>query len=265
MSKLFHVLAASARQTSRHDRATALKGTLLITISAVLLSLVLTSIAILVAGERDWLSALVLATLLPLLLLPPPLYLVGSRLMSLDRQNHQLQQLAREDHLTGLFNRPHLLSMLERELALSQRHNYIVSILLLEINDFTQLLDEFGRHTGEKALRLFADCIREKIRESDLFGRFDGAQFLLVLPHTSYDDAARMGEGLRALTAGIRLTSQQPENAHQDNVKISAKIGVASTENSGRSINPLLNEADYALYQNRNEGRDRSDPPRSNL
>jgi len=184
MSKLFHVVASSARQTSRHDRATALKGTLLITLSAVLLSLILTSIAILVVGERDWLSALILATVLPLMLLPPPLYLVASRLMSLDRQNHQLQQLAREDHLTGLFNRPHLLSMLERELALSQRHNYTVSILLLEINDFTQLLDEYGRHTGEKALRLFADCIREKIRESDLFGRFDGAQFLLVLPHT---------------------------------------------------------------------------------
>jgi len=250
MSKLFHVVASSARQTSRHDRASSLKGTLLITLSAVLLSLVLTSIAILVVGERDWLSALVLATLLPLLLLPPPLYLVGSRLMSLDRQNHQLQQLAREDHLTGLFNRPHLLSMLERELALSQRHNYTVSILLLEINDFTQLLDEYGRHTGEKALRLFADCIREKIRESDLFG---------------YDDAARMGEGLRALTAGIRLTSQQPGDTQQENVKISAKIGVASTENSGRSINPLLNEADYALYQNRNEGRDRSDPQRNNL
>ena len=99
-------------------------------------------------GERDWLSALILATVLPLMLLPPPLYLVASRLMSLDRQNHQLQQLAREDHLTGLFNRPHLLSMLERELALSQRHNYTVSILLLEINDFTQLLDEYGRHTG---------------------------------------------------------------------------------------------------------------------
>ena len=147
-----------------------------------------------------------MATLLPLLLLPPPLYLVGSRLMSLDRQNHQLQQLAREDHLTGLFNRPHLLSMLERELALSQRHNYIVSILLLEINDFTQLLDEFGRHTGEKALRLFADCIREKIRESDLFGRFDGAQFLLVLPHTSYDDAARYME--RALHPEHETTAE---------------------------------------------------------
>ncbi len=166
MSKLFHVVASAARQTSRHDRTIALKGTLLITFSAVLLSLVLTSIAILVAGERDWLSALVLAALLPLLLLPPPLYLVSSRLMSMDRLNHQLQQLAREDHLTGLFNRPHLLSMLERELALSQRHNYTVSILLLEINDFTQLLDEYGRHTGEKALRLLPTAFVKKFAKA---------------------------------------------------------------------------------------------------
>ena len=68
MSKLFHVVASSARQTSRHDRATALKGTLLITLSAVLLSLILTSIAILVVGERDWLSALILGMVLPLML-----------------------------------------------------------------------------------------------------------------------------------------------------------------------------------------------------
>jgi PleD family two-component response regulator len=74
-----------------------------------------------------------------------------------------------------------------------------------------------------------------------------------------------MGEGLRALTAGIRLTSQQPGETQPENVRISAKIGVASTENSGRSINPLLNEADYALYQNRNEGRDRTDLPRNNI
>lgn len=265
MLKLFEVVAASARMTNRNDRAIALKGTLLIAFSAVMLSAMLTSIAILIVGERDWLSALMLATVLPLLLLPPPLYLVGSRLISLDRQNHQLQQLAREDHLTGLFNRPHLLSMLERELALSQRHNYTVSILLLEINDFTQLLDEYGRHTGEKALRLFADCIREKVRESDLFGRVDGAQFLLVLPHTSHEDAARMGEGLRALAADIKLVSQQVNQEQPINVKVGAKIGIASTENSGRSISSLLNEADYALYQNRNEGRDRADLTKSNL
>lgn len=257
MAKLFHVVATSARLVSRSDRRSALKGTAAITLCSIFVSLVLTSVGIMLVGERDWLSPLVLAALLPLLLVAPPLYLFSCRLMALDRYNHQLQQLAREDHLTGLFNRPHLLGMLERELALSQRHNYTVSILLIEIEDFTQLLDSYGRHTGEKALRLFADCIREKIRESDLFGRFDGAQFLLVLPHTNFDDAARMGEGLKALAGNLKLSSPRTAAQPEEAVSVCARIGVASTENSGRSLNPLLNEADYALYQNRNEGRDK--------
>lgn len=263
MAKLFHVVATSARLVSRSDRRSALKGTMVITLSSVLVALVLTSIGILLVGERDWLSPLVLATLLPLLLVAPPLYLFSCRLIALNRYNHQLQQLAREDHLTGLFNRPHLLGTLERELALSQRHNYTVSILLIEIADFTQLLDRYGRHTGEKALRLFADCIREKIRESDLFGRFDGAQFLLVLPHTHFDDAARMGEGLKALAANLRLSSPRTTTEPGETATVSARIGVASTENSGRNLNSLLNEADYALYQNRNEGREKAFSPLS--
>lgn len=257
MGKLFHVVATTAKLIRNSDRRSALKGTVFITLISILVSLVLTSIGIMLVGERDWLSPLVLAVLLPLLLVAPPLYLFSCRLVALDRYNHQLQQLAREDHLTGLFNRPHLLGMLERELALSQRHSYTVSILLIEIADFTQLLDRYGRHTGEKALRLFADCIREKIRESDLFGRFDGAQFLLVLPHTNFDDAARMGEGLKTLASNLELSSLGAAPQPEESVIVSARIGVASTENSGRSLNPLLNEADYALYQNRNEGREK--------
>ena len=70
-----------------------------------------------------------------------------------------------------------------------------------------------------------------------------------------------MGEGLKALAGNLKLsspgTAAQPEEA----VTVCARIGVASTENSGRSLNPLLNEADYALYQNRNEGRDKTSPP----
>ncbi|EKF75555.1 hypothetical protein A11A3_01742 [Alcanivorax hongdengensis A-11-3] len=248
--RLFQIVAGTAHQVIRRDRLSAARSTALMTLSAVILCVILTSVAILVVGERDWLSALTLAIVIPLLVLPAPFYLVSTRLLALDRHNRLLQQQAREDHLTGLFNRPHLLGMLERELALSQRHDYPVSILLLEINDFGQLQDTHGRHAGEQLLRQFADCIREKIRESDLFGRFDGAQFLLVLPHTSYDDSQRMGEGLRQLTSRI---SQHHESG---DITVNARIGVASTENSGRNLNQLLNEADYALYQNRNDHRE---------
>lgn len=257
MTTLFKVIATASRHTSQSDRSAALKGTVAFLSASVLVSVILTGIAVLIVGERDWLSALVLAVVLPLILLSPLLFLFSIRLIALDRHNRELQQAAREDHLTGVFNRPHLLGMLERELALSLRHNYNVSVLLIEIGDFTQLLDEHGRHVGEQALRLFADCIAEKIRESDLFGRFDGAQFLLVLPHTSFEDATRMGEGLRAIAANLTLNGRIQDDGTRTHVRVSAKIGAASTENSGRNLNSLLNEADYALYQNRNERRDK--------
>ena len=264
MASLFHVIATASRQISRPDRSQAVKGSLAFLLASIIVSVVLTGITVLIVGERDWLSALVLATAIPLILLTPLLYLFATRLLALDRHNRELQQAAREDHLTGVFNRPHLLGMLERELALSQRHNYNVSVLLIEIGDFSQLLDEQGRHVGEQALQMFADCIAEKIRESDLFGRFDGAQFLLVLPHTSFEDATRMGEGLRALAANLALHGRTREDGTRPRIKITARIGAASTENSGRNLNPLLNEADYALYQNRNEHRERIVSPEAN-
>lgn len=247
MAKLFQVIAGSAHQVGREDRSSALKATCFITLAAVIGSVLVTAIAVMLVGERDWLSAMVLATVLPAMVIIWPTFVLSSRLLAANRHNRLLQQQAREDHLTGLFNRPYLLNMLERELALSQRHNYPVSILLIEVADFTQFLDEHGRALGEQVLRQFAQVIGEKIRESDLFGRFDGAQFLLVLPHTSYDDSTRMGEGLKALAAGIS------DEAGSLSLQITARLGVASTENSGRNLNSLLNEADYALYQNRND------------
>ena len=231
------------------DRFHALRLTTLCTLIAMVASLLLTTVGVLLTGQRDWLAAITLALLIPLLLAPAFCYPVFSRLSALARENRQLRRQAREDHLTGLFNRPHLFSMLERELSLSQRHDYAVSILLVEIVDFTDLIDRHGRRLSDQLLRLFSERIRDKIRESDLFGRIDGAQFLLVLPHTDYQDAQHMAEGLRALSATIER--------HQNDqcVDFGIRIGAACTENSGRQLNALLNEADYALYQNRNDHR----------
>ena len=231
------------------DRFYSLRLTAAITLAGIMVSLLITSVGILLTGERDWLAAITLALLVPLLLLPPLCYPLLARFSAVHRENRALRQLAREDHLTGLFNRPHLLSMLERELSLSQRHDYAVSVLLLDIVDFTDIADRHGRQAGDRLLRLFSERIRDKIRESDLFGRIDGAQFLLVLPHTDYNDALHMAQGLRSLADTIQL--------HIDDQLLSfdIRLGVASTENSGRQLNALLNEADYALYQSRYDHR----------
>ncbi|MBM1143054.1 GGDEF domain-containing protein [Alcanivorax sp. ZXX171] len=231
------------------DRFFALRLTTGYTLGGVILSLLITATGVLLTGQRDWLTAISLALLIPLLLVPPVCYPVLSRLSALNRENRLLRQQAREDHLTGLFNRPHLLGMLERELSLSQRHDYPVSILLVDIVDFGDIADQHGRHLGDSLLRVFSERIRDKIRDSDLFGRIDGAQFLLVLPHTDYDDALHMAQGLRALTATIQVKDSE------ELVGFDIRIGAACTENSGRQLNALLNEADYMLYQSRNEHR----------
>ena len=231
------------------DRFFALRLTAAFTLIGLLVSLLITAVGVLLTGQRDWLAALSLALLIPLLLLPPLCYPLLARLAAVTRDNRGLRQQAREDHLTGLFNRPHLMSMLERELSLSQRHDHPVSILLVDIVDFVDIADQYGRHTGDRLLRIFSERIRDKIRESDLFGRIDGAQFLLVLPHTDYPDALHMAEGLRSLTASIQIQTDEGLASFE------IRIGAACTENSGRRLNALLNEADYALYQSRNEHR----------
>lgn len=236
------------------DRFYSLRLTAAITLAGTVLSLLITSVGVLLTGERDWLAATTLALLVPLLLLPPLCYPLLARFSALRRENHTLRQRAREDHLTGLFNRPHLLSMLERELSLSQRHDYNVSVLLLDIVDFSDITDRHGRHAGDRLLRLFAERIRDKIRESDLFGRIDGAQFLLVLPHTDHNDALHMAQGLRSLADSIQLQLDHRM------LSCDIRIGVASTENSGAQLNGLLNDADYALYQNRYDQRVNEDP-----
>lgn len=238
-----------AAPVQNSDRFLALRITVLYFLAGLLVSLLVTTVGVLLTGQRDWVAAITLALLIPLLLVPPMCYPVLSRLSALNRENRLLRQQAREDHLTGLFNRPHLLSMLERELSLSQRHDYTVSILLIDIADFSDIADRHGRHLGDALLRVFSERIREKIRDSDLFGRIDGAQFLLVLPHTDYDDALHMAQGLRALTATIHLQDGT------ERVGFDLRIGAACTDNSGRQLNALLNEADYMLYQSRNEHR----------
>lgn len=229
------------------DRLFALRLSAAVTLGGLVISLLITVIGILLTGQRDWLAGITLALLIPLVLLPPLCYPLLTRFSVMRRENRSLRQLAREDHLTGLFNRPHLISMLERELSLSQRHDYTVSVLLVDITDFTDIADRHGRQVGDRLLRVFSERIGEKIRDSDLFGRIDGAQFLLVLPHTDHHDALHMAESLRSLATTIQL--------HVEDILLhfDIRIGVASTENCGRQLNPLLNEADYSLYQHRND------------
>ena len=221
-----------------------------LTLLVLLVSVTVTVISILATGERNWVFAIGLSVLIPLLIMPAVIYPLSCLNAALARHNHHLQQLARHDHLTGLYNRPYMLNMLERELALSSRHDHAVSVVLLDLQNNRDIIDRFGRGASDKAMQILAREVRAQIRESDLFGRFEGAQFLLVLPHTSLHDALRISDNLRHRLA------RQTVQGNDLQLSLAVCCGVASTDTSSRALQNLLNDADYALYNARNQPGD---------
>lgn len=230
------------------DRLRGITRATQLTLLVLMVSVVVTIISILATGERNWVFAIGLSVLIPLLIMPAVIYPVSCLNAALVRHNGYLQQLARHDHLTGLYNRPYMLNMLERELALSSRHDYPVSVLLIDLQNNRDIIDQLGRHGSDKAMQLLAREVRAQIRESDLFGRFEGAQFILVLPHTGLRDALRISDNLRE-----RLARQSVQGDSQ-NMALGTSVGVASTDTSSRTMQALLNDADYALYNSRKQG-----------
>lgn len=230
-----------------HDRLRAVSKAALLTVLMLALSATATAITILATGERNWVFAMGLATLIPLLVTPLVVYPISCRNAALNRRNQHLQQLARHDHLTGVFNRPYVLNMLERELALSSRHDYPVSLILIEIQNNSDIVDQLGRHASDKAQQRLAQEVRTQIRESDLLGRFEGAQFILVLPHTGLRDALRISDNLGQLLRRQQIT------ADNQTLPLLPCFGVSSTDQSARTLQSLLNDADYALYNARKQ------------
>ncbi|MEY1662551.1 GGDEF domain-containing protein [Isoalcanivorax beigongshangi] len=235
----------SAPPCSRGTLLRALRNTLLLTLAIIAVSLLGTGIAVLATGERNWLFALTMATLMPLLLTPCIAFPLLRRNAALMDERQQLLLQARHDHLTGLFNRPYMLRMLERELALSARHRYPVSVVLLELRNSRELADQLGRLAADAALQLIAREVRGLIRESDLFGRFEATQFLLVLPHTAQRDAERI-----SATLGEHLARQQVTQDGRS-LLLCLCAGVGATGNQPRTAQQLLNDADYGLYNAR--------------
>lgn len=229
----------------RQYRTRALCQTVLITAGALFTATLIALLFILVTKERNWLSAITLMILIVVTLVPIPSYFWIQRFNLLKKKHHALDQAARQDSLTGAFNRQYVLAMLERELSLCQRHQYDVSIIVLDIADYSTLQMRYGRQIGEYVLSSFAQNVKRKIRDSDIFGHLEGSQFLLVLPHTSYDNTLQMLKAKTSITTSFDL------DINADTITVQPLIGIASTENTGPDVTTLLNSADYSLYKDR--------------
>lgn len=151
------------------------------------------------------------------------------------------------DPLTGVKNRSTMDQALHREIELAHRMENELSVILLDIDHFKQINDNFGHLFGDQVLRATARCAEQTIRESDMLFRYGGEEFLIVLSGTEKEGASLLAERIRKNVEALHLHADKP-------VPLTISLGVASLE-SEDSARSLFSRVDAALYQAKQTGR----------
>jgi diguanylate cyclase (GGDEF)-like protein len=178
------------------------------------------------------------------------------RSFELKAANKRIEELAELDELTGAFNRRCIMRMLEDEVARARRSNTPCSMALIDLDWFKRINDAYGHPTGDEVLRTFAITLFANIRSIDKFGRYGGEEFLLVLPDTSNDGAARILDRLRSIIADLDWSAFSP------GLRVTISAGVATLA-ADENPEAVLARADAALYSAKARGRNRIATARS--
>jgi diguanylate cyclase (GGDEF)-like protein len=165
----------------------------------------------------------------------------------------QVEARAAHDRLTGVANRETLLTTLGSEIERATRHHKWLSVAFIDIDRFKPINDTYGHHTGDAVLREIARLLADNIRASDLFGRYGGEEFMLILPETTPEEATVLAEKLRQLVMEYPLTV-----APRQGLQITISIGVAGDVGSQLQSDRLVDQADAAMYAAKSLGRNRT-------
>lgn len=179
-----------------------------------------------------------------------PLLLVLHRTLLL----HQYEVAARTDSKTGLANTAHWSHQARTELARAERDNTELGVLMLDLDHFKKINDNYGHLTGDAVLKAVADALRKQCREYDIVGRFGGEEFMILVPGVDAAELMTIAERFRQCVGSLIVTS--PDN-HQP-VTVTVSAGAVVYPQSGHDLDELLLAADAALYQAKQGGRNRS-------
>lgn len=180
--------------------------------------------------------------------------LVGQRIVELQQKlvsaNAALQFAASHDFLTGAWNRSEILAFMQRELARARRDATSVGIVLVDVDHFKKVNDEFGHETGDCVLKEITKRFSSSLREYDGIGRYGGEEFLLVIPGCDLATSVRRANQIR------ELISSRPIPTPAGATTASVSMGVTVAESS-TNAELLLRNADAALYRAKRNGRNR--------
>jgi len=165
----------------------------------------------------------------------------------LDHRAKELLEISKKDKLTGALNRQGIENAVSQGMLEWKKQAKPLSIIMLDIDHFKQINDTHGHDVGDNVLMSLTKLVKKNIRATDKFARWGGEEFVLVCRDTPIETASLIAENLRDRIARTALI---------DNIKVTASFGISDIQNGG-SIQKLFKQADEALYQAKNSGRNK--------
>ena len=172
--------------------------------------------------------------------------------LQLNSANKILERLSQTDELTQLHNRRHWQECMEREFERFSRYDTPASLVMLDIDHFKKINDQYGHQTGDVVIQRVAHILNQSLRETDYAGRYGGEEFSVVLANTDGADAICFTERLRKKIEAIEFTIEN----EVFNVTIS--LGICDLSDSIKDSSTWISHADKALYRAKLNGRNRS-------
>lgn len=181
---------------------------------------------------------------------------MGFILMVKERADRAIRTLAMIDSLTGIFNRRAFMERAEKEYAIALRNKMPLSLLMIDIDYFKRINDEYGHPAGDAVLVDVARLLDSRLRKQDTLARYGGEEFCILLPATDEAGATALAETLRIAVESAPLAIER--NGISTTISIGVTVCRASCANCNLGFYKLVDHADMALYQAKNDGRNRT-------
>jgi len=170
--------------------------------------------------------------------------------VTLKRQHDKLQALAMRDQLTDLYNRHYLLEVATHKVARAIRHKGDLSLLMIDIDHFKSINDTYGHPVGDQVLQKISQLLQKASRKEDVVARFGGEEFVILMDQCDLALAEKKAKKLLDRIEGLK----------PNDLVVTASIGVVQLKGEGDGFNELLKRADTAVYQAKEQGRNRIVP-----
>ena len=169
------------------------------------------------------------------------------------QENEELAQLSLTDSLTNTYNKRFFDDALDKEFSKSQRHRQPLSLMVIDLDHFKAVNDNYGHDAGDIALQQTANLLLRLVRFFDIVCRIGGEEFAIILPNTDIDSAMALADRICDETAEYEI-----EIGKKLNIKLTLSIGVSSLCDDDKQYTDLFSRADKALYNAKQQGRNRT-------